>query len=410
MNGADSDWLGAAAAAELLSVRRATLYAYVSRGLVRARAQGKQRVYARADLEILRVRSAARKGHAAVAGGALLWGEPVLDTRISKVDATGPHYRGHGAVELARAAVSSERVAELLWSGELPAREPRWPLPSAGPLERVAKSASRRAQPLAPMLLLLSSLTPSETEPSLALPSEDTDFARRLLRLLAAAPAVGKSGKVLLEALNAPSLSASLLAALAGPRTLAARRAVDRALVLLADHELNASTFSARVAAGAGADLPRCLLAGHATLSGRRHGGMCERIEEMARRLERPERALGWVRAELAARRAVPGFGHPLYPGGDPRAAPLFELAAEHATDTPGLRALAIVREAMELVEGEKPTVDLALVALTSSLRLGPGAASSIFALGRSLGYVAHVFEQREQGHLLRPRARYLGA
>jgi citrate synthase len=231
-----------------------------------------------------------------------------------------------------------------------------------------------------------------------------------LLRQLAAAPAAGKGARVLTSALRASSLSASLLVALGGPRTRAAQRAVDCALVLLADHELNASTFSARVAAGAGADLPRCLLAGHATLSGRRHGGVCDRIQDIIRRFARPEQALAWVRYELAARRALPGFGHPLYPGGDPRAAPLFELCAEHGHDSPGLRTLGVIREAMALVEGERPTVDLALVALTESLGLGAGSATAIFALGRSLGYVAHVLEQREQGHLLRPRARYLGA
>jgi len=407
---ADPDWLSAAAAAELLSVRRATLYAYVSRGLVRARAEGKKRVYARADLEMLRVRSAARRGHAAVAGGALLWGEPVLDTRISSVDAAGPRYRGHAALELLQSEVSSERVGELLWSGELPARAPPWPEASSEPIERVSGLVDADTRPLAAMLLVLASLPGSECDLSLALPSESVEFARSVLRLLAAAPAAGKGRRVLAAALRAPSLSASLLAALGGPKTRAARRAVDCALLLLADHELNASTFSARVAAGAGADLPRCLLAAHATLSGRRHGGMCDRIEDMAGRFARPEQALAWVRGELAARRALPGFGHPLYPGGDPRAAPLFELCAEHEGDSPGVRTLAVIREAMELVEGERPTVDLALVALSVSLGLPAGSATAIFALGRSLGYVAHVFEQREQGHLLRPRARYLGA
>jgi citrate synthase len=408
MSARDSDWLDAAAAAELLGVRRATLYAYVSRGLVRARSSGKQRVYARADLEVLRVRSAARRGHAAVAGGALLWGEPVLDTHISSVDASGPRYRGHAALELVRAGTSCERVAELLWTGELPAREPRWPEAVLEPSARAERVAARE-RPVAKMLLLLVSQDVQAPDPDEALPSEGLDCARRLLRLLALAPALGKGSRVLAAASRAPNLAAALLVALGGPKTRAAERAVGCALVLLADHELNASTFCARVAAGAGADLPRCLLAAHATLSGRRHGGMCDRIEELLRRLERPERALAWVRAELSARRALPGFGHPLYPDGDPRAAPLFELCSAHGQESEGVRTAGVLREAMQLVEGERPTVDLALVALTSSLGLGPGSAAAIFALGRSVGYVAHVFEQREQGHLLRPRARYLG-
>jgi citrate synthase len=319
-------------------------------------------------------------------------------------------YRGHAALELASSEVSSERVGELLWSGELPTRAPHWPEASSEPIERMGGMVGGDARPLSAMLLLLASLPASESELSLALPSESVDYARSVLRLLAAAPAAGKGSHARAAALRAKSLSASLLAALGGPKTRSAERAVDCALVLLADHELNASTFAARVAAGAGADLPRCLLAAHATLSGRRHGGTCDRIEDMAQRFTRPEQALAWLRSELAERRALPGFGHPLYPGGDPRATPLFELCTEQGDDSPTVRTLAVIRGAMELVDGERPTVDLALVALTASLGLRAGSATAIFALGRSLGYVAHVLEQREQGHLLRPRARYLGA
>jgi citrate synthase len=422
----EGEWLSAKGAAELLGVQRATLYAYVSRGLLRARAEGSRRSYARSDLEALRVRSAARRGHGAVAGAALLWGEPVLDTRISQIEPTGPRYRGHSALELARRQVSSERVAELLWSGELPAVAPAWPEADRKALARAARLTCAGERPLSCMLRLLVCVEPSEDwgrggpkfsrrsqspeAPIEALPAEGVEVARCLLHSLAVAPALGHGPKVLESAQRASGLAAKLWRALGARAHSPLIPALDTALVLLSDHELNASTFAARVAAGAGADLARCLLTAHATLSGGRHGGLCDRLEHLLTQLPRPEQALAWLRGELAAHRGPLGFGHPLYPGGDPRAAPLFALADQYGQKNPIVRTANVLREAMLLVEGERPTVDLALVSLSAALGLPAGAASAIFALGRSLGYVAHVLEQREQGHLLRPRANYLGA
>ncbi|HWA70807.1 MAG TPA: citrate synthase [Polyangiaceae bacterium] len=423
---AEGEWLSAKDASELLRVQRATLYAYVSRGLLRARAEGTRRSYARSDLEALRVRSAARRGHGAVAGAALLWGEPVLDTRISRIEPTGPRYRGHPALDLVRKQVSSERVAELLWGGELPSSAPAWPAADRAALSRAARLADAGERPLSCMLRLLVCVEPSEEwgrrgatrrrpsqshgVPLEALPAEGLDVARTLLNTLSVAPALGHGPKVLNAAQRESSLAAKVWRALGGRAHSPLIAAVDTALVLLADHELNASTFAARVAAGAGADLARCLLTAHATLSGGRHGGLCDRLEHLLSQLSGPEQALAWLRGELAAHRGPLGFGHPLYPNGDPRAAPLFALADQYGQKSPFVRTANVLREAMLLVEGERPTVDLALVSLTAALGLPAGSASAIFALGRSLGYVAHVLEQREQGHLLRPRANYLGA
>src|SRR5687767_12744371 len=113
------EWVGAAKAAALLDVKRATLYAYVSRGLVRSRAVagGRARLYQRDDLLALKTRKDARSGHGPVAAAALRWGEPVLDSSITEIRADGPAYRGHAALALVQAEVSFERAAELLWSG-----------------------------------------------------------------------------------------------------------------------------------------------------------------------------------------------------------------------------------------------------------------------------------------------------
>jgi citrate synthase len=409
MSHAAREWLNAAQASELLGVRRETLYAYASRGQVRVRREAGTRVYARADLESLKVRSEARRGHAAVAASALRFGEPVLDTRVSSIAADGPRYRGRSALELTREQVSAERVAELLWTGELPVHEPTWPRAAKGDLASVRAPRGASLSPTSSMLLVLAS-RPSDGEACWERSLDDElGPARHLARLLAAAPALCTGAAALEQALCADSLASALLASLGVQGTASAEAAVNRALVLIADHELNASTFVARVAASAGADVARSLLAALSTLSGGRHGGMCDRLDAVLDGFEEPEQALGWVRRELEARRALPGFGHPLYAQGDPRTAPLLADSAELGARKPRVRAVQVAREAMALAGGEPPTVDLGLVALAAALGLPRGGAGTIFALGRTLGYVAHVFEQREQGFLLRPRAHYVG-
>ncbi|MGZ3426092.1 MAG: citrate synthase, partial [Polyangia bacterium] len=130
-------WLSAAQACALLDVKRQTLYAYVSRGLVRrVRAPAGAR-YARDDLARLRARHDARAGHGPVAAGALRWGEPVLESAITAIGGDGPRYRGRPALQLAADGVPFEAVAELLWTDALPATTPSWPPPLPLPLGKL---------------------------------------------------------------------------------------------------------------------------------------------------------------------------------------------------------------------------------------------------------------------------------
>lgn len=176
---------------------------------------------------------------------------------------------------------------------------------------------------------------------------------------------------------------------------------VRRTLVLLADHELNASTFAARVAASTGASLSAACLAGLSALSGPLHGGMAARVEAFVEEAERrdPNHA---VSARLARGASMPGFDHPLYPDGDPRAGAL--LAAFEA---PPL--LAELRTATEAATGLAPNIDFALVTLARTLKLPPDAPFILFATARSAGWAAHAIEQLQTGRLIRPRARYVG-
>ncbi len=177
---------------------------------------------------------------------------------------------------------------------------------------------------------------------------------------------------------------------------------IRRALVLSADHELNASTFAVRVVASTGAGLPCCVLAGLAALSGPLHGGQTDRVRAFAGEPGMTSTPRTAVAARLARGERVPGYGHRLYPDGDPRAVAL--LAALGPSEA--WRALdAAVLE----LTGQHPTIDVALIALERTLGLPQGAALAIFAVGRTVGWIAHALEQRQDGRLIRPRAAYAG-
>jgi citrate synthase len=401
--------LSAKAAAQLLGIKPQTLYAYASRGLLRRVGSGKRRQYLVEDLERVHARQRARSGHGPVAAAALSFGEPVLDTRITGIDERGPLYRGTPAVELAAQGTSFEAVAELLWSSEQADAE------AISEAARAAKSWSSleplRVQgpacaALEDLLLALSALSRGLPERHSRARETELTVARRLIvslaQLLLPPSARRRRGSI-----------AEVLAPLTRAPKKDAVAALELALVLLADHELNASSFAARIAASTDASLFACILAALATLSGPRHGGACDRVEALldeAATLSRPSDVI-----ERRSKRgdAIPGFGHPLYPEGDPRAPPLLEraraLAARSQTLQKSLAPAFALARAMAH-QGLPPTVDFGLVALTRALGMQPGSAALLFALGRSAGWVAHVVEQRSSEAVLRPRARYLGA
>jgi len=404
--------LDARAAAELLGVQPRTLYAYVSRGLLRSvPGEGRARRYPRVDVErLLRRKAARRDAGAAAAAGALRWGEPVFDSAVTEVTPAGPRYRGRPAVELAGADAPFEAVAELLWTGDLPDPAPRWSADGFGvDARRLAALLPARPTPLAALAALVPLLAAGDPGRFDRRPDAVLERARRLVRRLAAGLALGAGEPARVErALAAPTVAHAVAAALGVARRRANVRALDRALTLWADHELNASSFAARVAASAEADPYSCVAAGLATLAGPLHGAHVEQVEALAAEARRPADAAAVVHARRRRGEAIPGFGHPLYPGGDPRAAPLLAAARELA---PRSRRLAVVEALVAAVagdgEGPPPTVDVGTVALAGALGLERGAAPGLIAVGRAAGWVAHVLEQYAAGFLIRPRARY---
>jgi citrate synthase len=391
-------------AARILGVKVATLYSYASRGWVRAFPSGLHRVkrYLRADLDRLRHRANARLGHEAVAAGALRWGEPVLSSALTEIRPDGPWYRGHSVLQLARTS-RFESVAELLWTGALPTAPGLWSRPEPFPV----RLPTRTGSPIDALIAGLSSLRLARRRrhpwtAGTAVEPGAPELVWTLVGLVAAA-----SGQRPADALAAPSVASGLQLALGAQRS--GRKVIEATLVLCADHELNASSFAARVAASTGADLEACVIAALATFSGPRHGAESLRVQSLLDEALRPERARATLLARVQRGESLPGFGHRLYPHGDPRGPLLLSLAAGAARPTRSLATLqALVSEAARLDLGA-PNLDVGLLAVAHALRLPPWSGQVLFCVGRSAGWIAHVTEQRTSGELLRPRARYVG-
>jgi citrate synthase len=378
-----ADWIAAEEARERLGVRPQTLYAYVSRGRVQVRADPRdprRSLYRAADIAALTERKSRSRKPAEVAAGAIAWGEPVLASAITTVSGGKLFYRGRDAVELAESE-TLEAVARLLRGGHgaalKSADRPR-PPPAADMKTRAFQALAARAGADPPM----------RGRNALALAVE----AATLLDVMTDAVAGQVGGGAIANRLA--------LAWGQGPGGPGADL-IRRALVLLADHELNASTFAARVAASTGASLAASALAGLAALSGPRHGGAAAAVQAFAAEAAAtsPREALA---LRLAEDRALPGFGHPLYPDRDPRAEALL------ARFEPS-RQMARLRAAVLAVTGLQPNVDFALVALGEALRLPRDAPFALFAVARCAGWIAHAIEQNQTGQLIRPRARYVG-
>jgi citrate synthase len=401
------DYLSAPEAARLLGVKPATLYAYVSRGLLESvpGARGPARRYRRGDLERLLGRRGRRD-----ATTALRFGEPVLDTSITSMHPEGPRYRGRPALELAGSGASFEAVAELLWTGTLPEARPTWPREEPS-LEPLRKLLPRDASTSAIHALVVAALGPRDPGRYDQRPESVLPRARGLIRTLAASLALAQREPARLRAaLAAPSVAEALALALRGRRGARQLAAIDRLLVLLADHELNASTFAARVAASAGADPLASVLAGLATLSGPRHGAASDRVEALVAEVEATGDAAAVVYQREQRGEPIPGFGHHIYVRGDPRARFLLETTRALAGRSRTTRSTFQLIDVMAAAGKPAPNIDVAAVALRASLGMPRGSAAGLFAVGRSAGWVAHVLEQYAADFLVRPRARYRGS
>ena len=416
-----TDWIDADAAAQRLGIKRATLYAYVSRGvLVRRRSpDGRGSLFDAAEIERL-----ARRGRPRRAPGTT---ELVIESALTEITGDRLSFRGHEATALA-ATHSLEDIATLLWTGVLR---------PAGAQSASQKSAAQNGATAAPWRANAAAVAVGSAAqaalPGHALPLERLQVivpalaAADPLRLHLDAPAVMAAGRTLIaglvDSLPAPPathqaspahtrggiterLWPKLCPEPATPGLLAALRA---ALVLLADHELAASTFAARVAASVRADPYAVVATGLGALGGPLHGGASLGAEGMLAGAASPADAPRVVGDLLRLTGRVPGFGHFVYRAGDPRAVCLLALVRRGAPGSPRLAVADAVLAEMRDRALPEPNIDLALAVLADVAGLISGAGEAIFAVARTAGWIAHALEEYARATPLRPRAVYTG-
>src|SRR5579885_3361872 len=371
--------LTAAEAAAQLGVKLGTLYAYVSRGWLKSyrRRVGRQALYRRSDIEALRGMTMPERGRRARslpdASSSVTFAQPpkaeaspsgviVAESAVSSIIEGQLAYRGYPIEEVIEHA-TYEEICLLLWHGERPS-----PLE----VERLRKAIATAQMPAAvaaalsgvgrqaPSLLRLAVMMPVLAAQPRSRDRQRADDAQEIVRMMPLAlTSPGTSG----TKRQLCGTAERLLYSFSGPefRTWE-KRALDRVLIACAEHELNASTFAARVVASTGADLYASVLAALCSLSGPIHGGACDRIELMLAQLDSGVRLDTILREFGEQNQLPPGFGHAIYPAGDPRARLLKKVAA------------------------------------------------AIFALGRAAGWIAHSLEQYSDNRLIRPRMRYKGS
>lgn len=382
--------LSAKEAAAELGVRVETLYSYVSRGVIRSEpGPGRARLYAAEDVRAFRQREHGRKGLDGRERGA----EDLIQSSLTLITEEGPLYRGRLSTDLAQHG-SFEAVATLLWGcreqDPFTRDAPRRPLASAPQQLRAVERA----------MVMLSAWPVVDRSAYAHHPKLLWQHGVDLCRLVAA------------ELVNSAPTRLPIAEHMAqawGIRAVEDRQLIGMALVLSADHELNSSAYAVRVAASTGAPLHAALVAGLGAFLGPRHGAASERVDHWLSQLDKVEAVEGLVEDRLMRAESLPGFGHFLYEGIDPRAACLLQaMERAHGDST----VLALAREVIECGErlfGSAPNIDFALAVLKRLLGLPSGAGMALFCAGRMAGWIGHALEQYESGQQIRPRARYNG-
>ncbi|MDM0112333.1 citrate synthase family protein [Variovorax sp. J22R133] len=375
-----ASWISMDEACRLLGVRPQTVYAYVSRGKLEVMpdpVDTRRSLYRSEDVASLAKRKQAGRKHETLAANTLFGSEPSIPTALCAFFRGRPYYRGQDAVSLARSA-SLEDVARLMWdAGQAVDFSCGTPMRSGQPGRVAAFTALA----------------------GLAASSHST--RGRLTRVLHT-EGQGLVGQ-LANGFGAQQGSQPLHLRFAKGWKQSAPVAdlLRTAMVLLVDHELTSSAFVARIAASTGAGLPACLLAGLTTLSGPLHGDASGRVQALFSEVER----LGEdqvVAHYLSTGLPLAGFGHHLYPDGDPRAAALLAMF-----EPP--KVIARFIEKVTKLTGLQPNIDVALAALVAHHRLPADAAFGLFATARSVGLLAHSLEQLGETQVIRPRGRYVG-
>ncbi|HEX2012318.1 MAG TPA: citrate synthase family protein [Roseateles sp.] len=377
-----ANWLTLDEAKQVLGVRPQTIYAYVSRGRIGVSPDpedSRRSLYRAEDVANLVRRKVNGRTRESLAATTLFGAEPSIPTSISTFAGGRLYYRGVEVVSLA-ATASLEDAARLLWMTEQP--------PSFAPTSDAQMTMPvGRVRAFTELAALTATGHSTRGRIARVLLEESAGLVGRL------ASAFGASDG------QALPLHDRLARGWGQPRAVAGL--IRKTLVLLADHEITSSAFSSRITASTGASLPACLLAGLTTFSGPLHGDASGRARALFDEVER-EGANAVVDRYLSAAIPIPGFGHHIYPDGDPRAAALM-------ADLKPPPHIARLIERVVALTGQPPNMDIALATLVACYRLPADAGFAMFAIARSVGLLAHSMEQLSVDSVIRPRGRYTG-
>jgi citrate synthase len=440
-----TEWIGAAEAAERLGIKPASLYAYVSRGVLtrRREADGRASMFDADEVENLARRGRPRRPASPA--------EIVIESALTEITSSTQRYRGYDATDLALHR-SFEDVAMLLWTGSMHEQATGWRAtgspatgspatgspttgspttgsPTTGSRTTGSPATGGKGAWQATTEALAAGRAAQAALPAGTLPLERLQVivpalaATDQFRLHLDRPAVVAAGKALIAGMvgalpmsgggpggGDPGIATRLAAKLCtGPVRPGLVQVVNAALVLVADHELAASTLAARVAASMRADPYAVVATGLGAMGGALHGGAALGAELMLSSAASPADAPRVVGDLLRRGEKLPGFGHFVYKEGDPRANLLLQLVTEYAPDSPQLAiALAVTDEARRRALPE-PNIEFALAVLVGVAEMIRGAGEAIFATGRAAGWLAHALEEYERNIPIRPRSIYTG-
>jgi citrate synthase len=400
LGGSMADYLTAAEAARRLGVKPATLYAYVSRGVLsRVRApDGRTSLFGAEEVEQL-----ARRGRPRRPAGVA---DITVESAITEITGDRLGFRGLDATRLA-VSRTFEEVAELLWTGEFrSAREPWRARPAALAAGRAAQAALPASTlPLERLQVIVPAM--AATDPlRLQLDRSAVVVAGRNI----IAGMVGCLPSDVATAGPEGPIAGRLWAVLCDHRpSPGLMRALSAALVLLADHELAASTLAARAAASVRADPYAVVGTGLGAVSGALHGGASLGAETLMAAASGPDDVPRVVAELLRRGERVPGFGHFVYRGGDPRAILLLDLVRRAAPKSAQLAVADAVFAEVRQKSLPEPNIDFAIAALVRVAGMVRGAGEAIFAVARTAGWIAHALEAYSGPGPLRPRAVYTG-
>ena len=400
---AKTNFLTAKEATRQLGVTPDTLYAYVSRGLIRSEtldARKRTRRYSADDVQKLKERKELRKNPAKIVQNALHWGTPIMESALTLITEDSLYYRGYDVCWLA-VNRSVEEIAALLWTGSFNSAGELFANPNIDNLFKTDLARTATSLPLIKRLSL--SLTLASVNDLAAYDLRPARVAQTGARILQ---------RMILSATDEPKPKtnlAQMLSATFCPKDSNAQALLNAALILCADHELNVSALTARVVASAEANPYEVVLASLGAMQGFKHGGGTARVEALFDSIRTTKQIDQVLSDRLRRGESIPGFGHPLYPKGDPRGRLLFQLINQNYPKSSGFNLIQTVAERASKILNTAPTIDFALVALTRVLNLPDGTALAIFAMGRTIGWIGHAIEQYQLGSLIRPRAQYIG-